>query len=101
MMILMRRDIFLATKSVGVANVGVRDVVRPEFNNKFLSEIFTISRQLADKVLELDANMERNIKFKTELITLLSPYEETQKQREKKTKQTSIKRYFVSSNTRH
>jgi hypothetical protein len=65
MMILMRRGLFLATKSVGVANVGVRDVVRPEFNNKFLSEIFTISRQLADKVLELDANMERNIKFKT------------------------------------
>jgi hypothetical protein len=29
----------------------VLDVVRPEFNNKFLNEIFTLYRQLSDELL--------------------------------------------------
>jgi hypothetical protein len=76
------------------------DVVRPEFNNKYLNEISTLSRQLSDKVFELDPNMERNIKFKRELDHLLAPYTEIHKELEKKKKQTSIKTCFVSSNTR-
>jgi ribosomal 50S subunit-associated protein YjgA (DUF615 family) len=85
----MRRDLFFASKNVSVANFGVGltrsstnqnddedevlDVVRPEFNNKSLNEIFTLSRQLSDKLLELAQNAEMSIKFKENLITCLSP----------------------------
>jgi hypothetical protein len=79
----------------------VLDVIRPEFNNKSLNEIFTLSRQLSDKVFELDPNMEWSIKFKREPDHLLVPYKEIHKELEKKKKQTSIKSFFVSSNTRH
>jgi hypothetical protein len=75
----------------------VLDVVRPEFNNKSLNEIFTLSRQLSDKVFELDPNMERSIRFKGEIDHLLAPYKEIYKELEKKKKQTSIKSYFISS----
>jgi hypothetical protein len=79
----------------------VPDVVRSEFNNKPLNEMFTLSRQLSDKVFELDPNMERSIKFKRELDHLLAPYKEIHKELEKKKKQTSNKNCFVSLNTRH
>jgi hypothetical protein len=49
----------------------VLHVVRPEFNGRYLREMFTLSRQLSDEVLELDPNMERSIKFKRELDHLL------------------------------
>jgi hypothetical protein len=51
----------------------ILDAVRPEFNNKSLNELFTLFRQLSDKVLDLDQNMERSIKFKRELDPLLAP----------------------------
>jgi hypothetical protein len=50
----------------------VLDIVRPVFKNKSLNEMFTLSRQLSDKVLELGPNMERSIKAKNEnLVTCL------------------------------
>jgi hypothetical protein len=42
----------------------VLDVVRPEFNNKSLNEMFTLSRQLCDNVVEFDSKMERSISLK-------------------------------------
>jgi hypothetical protein len=77
------------TKSVGMANFWVLDVVRLEFINKFLSEIFTLSRKFPDKVLELGPNMERSIKFKRELHHLLAPYKEIHKELENKKKYPS------------
>jgi hypothetical protein len=62
----------------------VLDVVRPEFSNKSLNEIFTLSRQLSDKVFELDPNMESSIKFKRELDRLLAFYKEIRKELKKK-----------------
>jgi hypothetical protein len=52
----------------------VLHVVRQEFNNKSLNEIFILSTQLSDIVFELDPNMERSIKFKRELDHFLAPY---------------------------
>jgi hypothetical protein len=57
----------------------VLGIVRPEFNIKYLNEIFTLSKQLTEKVLELDPNMKRSIKFKRELDHLLVPYKEIHK----------------------
>jgi hypothetical protein len=62
----------------------VPDLVRPEFNNKSLNEIFTLFRQFSDKELELDPNLERSIKFKRELDNLLASYKEIYKELEKK-----------------
>jgi hypothetical protein len=53
----------------------VLDVVRPVFKNNYLNELFTLSRQLSDKVLELGPNMERRMKDKNrELDHLFARY---------------------------
>jgi hypothetical protein len=62
----------------------VLDIARLEFNNKSSNEVFTLSRQLSDKVLKLDSNMERSIKFKSELHHILVPYKEINKELERK-----------------
>jgi hypothetical protein len=77
----------------------VPDLVRPEFNNKSLNEIFTLFRQFSDKGLELDPNMERSISLKGNLIICLRLIKKFTKNL--KRKGTSIKNCLVSLNTRY
>uniref|UniRef100_UPI00358E3E0E tigger transposable element-derived protein 1-like n=1 Tax=Myxine glutinosa TaxID=7769 RepID=UPI00358E3E0E len=65
-------------------------VVKPHLKLKSLSEILQLAKALSDRVFEVEPFMERSIKFKRELESMIIPYREVYKDLQKKAKLSQI-----------